>query len=93
MTDDFDIGALLVSEMDRRNRILDKAVAEELSLEQEGPYTKQILDLATPEQLAEDLMKWTPTFAGSQWELDHIKKALIGSCQRWLDALRSAVQA
>ena len=86
MTDDFDIGALLIAEAARRNAILDKTVFEQLDSAE-----LHIEDIPNPTSydLAENLMHYTYTFATSMWMLEHNREALVASCQRWLDARRS----
>ena len=91
MTDDMDIGALLVGEVDRRNKILDKVVFDQLQRLVE--HHEDNNDLKDPTKwpasdLTADLLAYSPDFEDDKWLHEHNLQGLIASCQRWLDAKR-----
>ena len=89
MTDDMDIGALLITEAARRTKILDKAVSEALAIPYNDGYA-QNMRLATAEMLADDLKMYCLDFRSSKWSVAPNHDARVASCQRWLDSTRAA---
>ena len=93
MTDDFDIVGLIAGEGKRRDDLLDKIVHEQLENGLENCADDKEYLAATAAEHADELMAYSLDFEDEKWCLDHNLAALRASCQRWLDARRSAVQA
>ena len=89
MTDDMDLGGMLVLEAARRNKILDDIVFDQLQCGLENAENESYYLSRSPQWHYYELCQYSVDFEDPKWQATHNRLALTASIQRWLDAKAS----